>query len=332
MALLLKESDVRRLLTMEMAFSAVEESFQHLADGTAILHSRHRLHVPGGSYLHYMAAADVRGGYMGMKIYTSSRQGLRFLVPLFNAVSGELLALIEADYLGQMRTGAASGVATRLMARDDSTKVGLIGTGLQARTQLQAIAQVRKIEHIRVFGRDATRRAKFATEMAQQLNIPVDPVDSAEAAVRGADIIVTSTTASQPVLHGQWLRPGVHINAIGANFPQKRELDENAVLRANIIAVDSREQAKLEAGDLIQPFENDPSRWDSVKELSEIAAGRTPGRAHPDDITLFKSSGIAIEDVVTANRVYEKAIEMKIGQQVPLWKNEEEFDQRPPRP
>jgi alanine dehydrogenase len=331
MALLLKESDVRQLLTMEMALTAVEESFQHLADGTAILHSRHRLFVPGGSYLHYMAAADARGGYMGMKIYTSSREGLRFIVPLFNAVSGELLALIEADYLGQMRTGAASGLATRLMARENATKVGLIGTGLQARTQLQAIAQVRKIERARVFGRDPARRANFTTEMAQQLKIPVESVETAEAAVRDADIIVTSTTASQPVLHGQWLRPGVHINAIGANFPQKRELDENAVLRANIIAVDSREQAKIEAGDLIQPFENDPSRWDSVKELAEIAAGRSAGRAHPNDITLFKSSGIAIEDVVTASRVYEKAMEMKIGQRMPLWENEEELGQRPPR-
>jgi ornithine cyclodeaminase/alanine dehydrogenase-like protein (mu-crystallin family) len=168
--------------------------------------------------------------------------------------------------------------------------------------------------------------------MAEQLKIPVDSVETAEAAVRETDIIVTSTTASQPVLHGQWLRPGVHINAIGANFPQKRELDGSAVFRADIIAVDSREQAKIEAGDLIQAFEGDPARWDSVRELAEIAAGRTPGRAHPNDITLFKSNGIAIEDVVTASRVYEKAIEMKIGQQVPLWENEEQFGQRPPRP
>jgi len=332
MTLLLKESDVRQLLTMDMAISAVEESFQRLADGTAILHSRQRLFVPGGSYLHYMAAADTRRGYMGLKIYTSSREGLRFIVPLFNAISGELLALIEADYLGQMRTGAASGIATRLMAREDATKVGLIGTGLQARTQLLAIAQVRNIERVRVFGRDPARRANFSAGMAEQLKIPVDSVETAEAAVRETDIIVTSTTASQPVLRGQWLRPGVHINAIGANFPQKRELDGSAVLRADIIAVDSREQAKIEAGDLIQAFESNTSRWDNVRELAEIAAGRTPGRAHPNDITLFKSNGIAIEDVVTASRVYEKAIEMKIGQQVPLWKNEEQFGQRPPRP
>jgi alanine dehydrogenase len=332
MALLLKESDVRQLLTMELALAAVEESFNRLADGTAVLHSRQRLHVPGGSYLHYMAAADPRRGYMGMKIYSSSRDGLRFIIPLFNAVSGELLALIEADYLGQMRTGAASGVATRLMARADATKVGLIGTGLQARTQLLAIASVRKIKRIRVFGRDAARRAKFSNEMTEQLKIPVEAVDTGAAAVRDADILVTSTTASQPVVEGAWLRPGMHLNAIGANFPQKRELDSGAVLRTDIIAADSRGQSKLEAGDLIQAFEGDPSRWDSVRELSEIVAGRTPGRRRPDDITLFKSNGIAIEDVVTAGHVYEKAVEMKIGQHVPLWENEEQFGQRQPRP
>lgn len=331
MALLLTESDVRQLLTMEMALSAVEESFQRLGDGTALLHSRQRLFVPGGSYLHYMAAADVHRGYMGMKIYTSSRDGLRFIVPLFNAVSGELLALVEADYLGQMRTGAASGVATRVMARVDATKVGLIGTGLQARTQLTAIALVRRIERVRVFGRDARRREKFSSEMTEQMKIPVEAVETAEAAVRDADIIVTSTTASQPVLSGAWLRPGMHINAIGANFPQKRELDDTAVLRADIVAVDSREQAKMEAGDLIQAYSSDARRWDAVRELAEIVADRVSGRVRPDDITLFKSSGIAIEDVVTASRVYEKAIEMKIGNHIPLWEHEEQFDQRQPR-
>jgi alanine dehydrogenase len=332
MPLLLRESDVRELLTMDMALGAVEESFQRLADGTAILQSRQRLHVPGGSYLHYMAAADAKRGYMGMKIYTSSSTGLRFIVPLFNATSGELLALLEADYLGQMRTGAASGVATRLMARPDASKVGLIGTGLQARTQLQAIAQVRKIERVRVFGRDAARREKFARNAAELLKILVEPVESADAAVRDADIVVTSTTTSQPVLTGQKLHPGIHINAIGANFPRKRELDTEAVLRADIIAVDSVEQAKLEAGDLIQAFETNPACWEGVIELSEIAAGRKPGRARPDQITLFKSSGIAIEDVTTAARVYEKALEKGIGRQIPIWESEEPSTQRPPRP
>ncbi|MFZ0878202.1 MAG: ornithine cyclodeaminase family protein [Candidatus Acidiferrales bacterium] len=322
MTLLLSEANVRELLTMELALAAVEDSFLRLADGCGLQHSRQRLHPASGSYLHYMAAADSRGGYMGLKIYTSSPDGLRFLVPLFHAVSGELLALIEADYLGQMRTGAASGVATRLLARSDARTVGIVGTGLQAKTQLQAIALVRNIETIRVFGRDAQRRARFARGMAELLRIAVEPAESGEAAVKNADIVVTATTATQPVVEGRWLRPGMHINAIGANFPQKRELDSAAVLRANVIVADSREQSKREAGDLIQAFGEDAGRWAKVRELAEIAAGRAAGRTRTEDITLFKSNGIAIEDIVTAGRIYEKAVERGMGRQMPLWEKD----------
>src|SRR5579862_1515882 len=165
MALLLTEADVKGLLTMPMALTAVEESFRRLASGSAIVHPRQRLHIPGKSYLHYMAAADATGGYMGLKIYSSAREGLRFIVPLFNVTTGDLAAIIEADFLGQVRTGAASGVATRWMAREDAGVVGIIGTGLQARTQLEAIAAVRKLGDVRVCGRDANRREKFVAEM-----------------------------------------------------------------------------------------------------------------------------------------------------------------------
>jgi alanine dehydrogenase len=322
MALLLTEADVRKILTMEMALRAVDESFKDLGEGSALLHPRRRLHVPGGSYLHYMAAADSRNGYMGLKIYTSSRTGLRFLVPLFHAVTGDLLALVEADYLGQMRTGAASGVATRLLSRKDSLDVGLIGTGLQAHTQLQAVALVRRIGRVRVYGRNLEKREAFAKEAAAQVKIPVETAKSAEEAVRDADIIITATNSSDPVLEGSWLRPGVHINAIGANFPQKRELDSEAVSRASLIAVDSREQSKMEAGDLIQAFGENSDKWNSVVELGQIASGKAPGRVRPEDITLFKSNGIATEDVATAARVYERAREMKIGTEVPMWPDE----------
>jgi alanine dehydrogenase len=326
MTIYLSESDVREILTMEIALKAVEDAFLRLADGSAVMHSRQRLHPAANSYLHYMAAADSRDRYMGLKIYTSSPQGLRFLVPLYHAESGDLLALIEADYLGQMRTGAASGIATKLMARPDARIVGIIGTGLQAHTQLQAIAQVRKIERVYAFGRNAERRSRFAQEMTERLKIPVDAVDSAEAAVRTADIVVTSTNATKPVIEGRWLKPGMHINAIGANFPQKRELDSIAVFRAGIIAVDSREQSKLEAGDLIQAFAGDESKWSQVRELSEIAAGRTPGRNSDSEITLFKSNGIAIEDVLTAGRIYEIAVEEKRGVNLPFWSKKSAAD------
>lgn len=322
MAVLLSESDVRSLLTMPLAIEAVEDAFRRLGDRSAQFHSRQRLHLPGNSYLHYMAAADGTGGYMGMKIYTSSREGLRFLVPLFQAKTGELLALIEARYLGQMRTGAASGVATKLLARRDARTVGIIGTGLQAETQIEAVAAVRKIERVRAFGRDPERRQRFAREMSAKLGVPVEATASAEEAVHDADILITSTTASKPVVEGRWLRAGMHLNAIGANFPEKAELDADAVSRADVIFADSRDQSKLEAGDLIQAFEGDYSRWNEVKELSDLIAERVEGRTSPEQITLFKSNGIAIEDIVTAGRVYELALERGIGSNVELWKTE----------
>ncbi len=321
MALLLTEADVRAILTMPLALEAVEDSFRRLADGTAIVHPRQRLHIPGQSYLHYMAAADATSGYAGVKMYTSSREGLRFLVPLFSGKSGDLLALIEADYLGQMRTGAATGVATRWMAREDARVVAIIGTGSQARTQLEAIALVRGIESVRAFGRDADRREKFAKEMSERLGVPVRAASSAEEALRGAAIVVTSTTATQPVVAGRWLEPGMHINAIGANFPQRRELDAAVVERCDLVVVDSREQSKHEAGDLIQAFGEDTGRWAGARELSEIAGGKIAGRTSPSQITLFKSNGIASEDIVVAGRVYELAREKGIGQEIPLWKN-----------
>jgi alanine dehydrogenase len=318
-ALLLTESDVRAILTMSLAIEVVEESFRRLAEGAAILHPRQRLHLPGQSFLHYMAAGDNTSGYMGMKIYTTSREGARFLVPLIRAQSGEWLALIEADYLGQMRTGAATGVATRWMAREDAGTAAIIGTGLQARTQLEAIAAVRKLERIRAFGRDPERRELFAKEMAELLGIPVLPVSSAENAVNGADIIVTSTNSVQPVLDGRWLRPGMHINAIGSNYAHKAELDAEAVLRADVIAADSIEQGKIEAGDLILAFGKDVSRWQNVRELSEIVAGKFAARTTSSQITLFKSCGAATEDIAVAGRVYELARERGIGREIPMW-------------
>jgi alanine dehydrogenase len=320
---LLSESDVRSLLTMPVALEAVEAAFQRLATGMANVHPRRRLHLEGFSYLHYMAAADGEGGYEGLKIYTSSREGLRFMIPLFRAKTGELLAIIEGDYLGQMRTGAATGLATKLLAREDAHIVGIIGTGLQARTQLEAIAAVRRIERIRAFGRNLERRERFAREMAAKLAVPVEATASPEEVVRDAEILVTATTAVAPVVEGRWVRPGAHINAVGANFPQKRELDSETVNRAGAVFVDSREQAKMEAGDLIQCFEETPSRWDSVEELAALVAGRAPGRTSGDQITLFKSSGIAIEDIVTAGRVYELALQRKLGRQVSFWEADE---------
>jgi len=321
MTLLLSEADVREVLTMPLAFEVVEEAFRRQAAGQIILHTRRRLEAPEKAFLHYMAAADTVSGYMGMKIYTSVRGALRFLVPLYSGKNGELLALLEADYLGQMRTGAASGLATKYMSRSDTRTVGLVGTGLQARTQLEAVAAVRRIEAIRAFGRNPQRLAQFCREMSARLGVTLSPANSAEEAVRAADIVVTATTSSNPVVLGEWLAPGTHVNAIGANFPQKRELDSEAVRRAAVLAVDSIEQSKLEAGDLIHVLGEDPSRWAAVTELAAIVSGRVSGRTNARDITLFKSNGIAIWDVAVAARVYELAQQRQLGRRIPLWEH-----------
>jgi alanine dehydrogenase len=321
MPLLLTEANVKAILTMPLALEAVETSFERLAAGNATLQYRQRLHVPGKGVLNHMAGADLVTGYMGLKIYSIARDGARFLVTLFSADSGDLVALIEADYLGQLRTGAASGLATRLMAREDAHVAAIIGTGLQARTQLEAVVAVRKLDGVRAFGRDPGKRETFAREMSARLGVLVTPVSSAEQAVRGAQIVTTCTTSTVPVLEGRWIEPGTHINAVGVNQAQKRELDTEAVIRCDVIASDSREQSKIESGDLIGAFAGDASHWESVREFSDLVAGKIPGRTSPDQITLFKSNGVATEDIVVAGRIYELARERGIGRLVPMWED-----------
>ncbi len=321
MALLLTENDVKSVLTMPVAMELVETSFRRLADGSATCHPRRRLRMATKGVMNYMAATDLAGGYMGLKIYTVASGHARFVVPLFSAISGDLLALIEADYLGQMRTGAASGVATRTLAREDARTAGMIGTGLQARTQLLAVSHARKLELVLAFSRDRARREKFATEMTARIGVPVKAVDSAEEAAHGLDIVTTATNSAKPVVEGRWLTSGTHVNAIGINIADKREIDGEVVSRADVIAADSVEQTKIEAGDLIQAFGPDTSRWNSVLEISDIIAGKIPGRTNRDQITLFKSGGIAIEDVVVAGRVYEMAQELGLGKDVPIWQD-----------
>lgn len=319
MTLLLTEADVQQVLTMSVALEAVEAGLRAMAEGTAIVHGRRRFSLPGRGFLHYMGAADLAEGYTGLKVYTYAGGRLRFLVLLYSASSGELLAMLEAEHLSQVRTGAASGVATKFMARTDARTVALIGTGTQAPAQLEAVVAVRPIERIRVYSRTEARRQQFAERMSQKLQRPVQAVASAEEAVRGAEIVITATTAAQPVVQGAWLSPGVHINAIGSNFAHKRELDASAVLGCAVIATDSLEQARYEAGDLIQVFAGDAEGWARVVELSQIVAGLVPGRRRAEERTLFKSNGIAIEDVVVAARVVELAWQRGLGQPVPVF-------------
>jgi len=319
MTLHINEDEVRQLLTMSAAIAAVEDVSRKQAEATVIVHPRRRFELPNRGFFHYMAALDTADGYVGMKQYTYMKGKLQFLVTLYSATSGELLALIEADYMGQLRTGAASGVATKYLAKKLAKSAAIIGTGGQARTQLDAVHNVRMLDAVYVYGRDEKRRTKFCDEMTERLGVTCYAMQSAAEAVRTAEIICTATTSSQPVLHGQDLAPGVHINAIGANHAHKQELDENAVTRANVIFVDSLAQSNQEAGDLIIPFAKQPERWAEVHELAELVVGKVPGRTSDSQITLFKSNGIAAWDLAVAEKVYRLAKEKGLGREVPLF-------------
>jgi ornithine cyclodeaminase/alanine dehydrogenase-like protein (mu-crystallin family) len=307
MALFLTEKEVLELFPMELALECVEASFGAQHDGRAINRSRERILLPHLS-LHYMAAAIPGENIVGMKIYTVTRGAFRFVVLLLDGESGGLLALMEADHLGRIRTGAASGVATKFMARQDASRVGLVGTGRQARTQLEAVAKVRDLTAVKVFGRDLNRRRDFCHEMSRQIRLDIEPAESAEAAARFGDIVITATNSFQPVVLGEWLRPGTHLNVIGANMADRREVDDRTLGRSGTVAVDSLEQAKKEAGDLIHGLASRARGWDDVTELHEIVSGARLGRKSSEEITLFKSCGIALWDVAAAGAIYRQAL------------------------
>ena len=312
MTLFLSESDVRELLPMERALECVEASFVAQGNDRAINRSRERILLPQVS-LHYMAGALPESQHVGMKIYTVTRDDFRFYVLLFDTGSGRLLALMQSDHLGRIRTGAASGIATKYLARPDASCAAVIGTGRQARTQLQAIALVRKLMGVKVFGRDKDRLQSFCREMSEELGVPVEPASSAAEATRFGEIMITATSAQQPVVLGECLQTGVHVNAIGANMANRRELDDEVLRRATLIAVDSVEQSRKESGDLIQGLANVGKSWDSVIELHEVVAGKHPGRTSADQTTLFKSHGIALWDVAVAGYVYQQALQLGKG-------------------
>ncbi|MGH2376097.1 MAG: ornithine cyclodeaminase family protein [bacterium] len=320
MALWLREADVSALLSMDDVIAAVEDGFRLLGEGAAVNQPRSRTVTPS-AVLNVMHAAAPTLGVMGLKSYAVSPRGARFVAVLYRLEDGEAVVIAEADRLGQMRTGAASAVATKYMARAASGALGIIGAGWQARSQVQAIARVRPVALVKVFSRSEERREAFAGEMVAELGAEVVAVASAEEAVDGCDIVVTATSAREPVLRGDWLRPGMHVNAVGSNAATRAELDVSAVRRSDRIAVDSLEQARVECGDLIAAEQKGEPVWDRVVEFGAIAAAKSPGRQSAEEITLFESQGIALEDVVTMNVLYQKAAAAGIGQRLSLPKD-----------
>ena len=301
--LYITESQVRELLPMRECISLMQAAFERLSSGEAINQPRRRLILPSRSVLHYMAASD--GKFFGIKVYASHPQtGATFRFLLYRAADGELLATLEANALGQIRTGAASGLATKLLARPDSKIAAIIGTGFQALTQVESLLAVMPIGKIRVWSRSEERRAAFARECKERFGVEVQAARSAQEAIAGADILTTATNAKDPVFDASWVTEGVHVNAMGSNQAQRREIPSELVNRAPLIVVDSLEQSRMEAGDLL--LAQGEEHWKRAVEMKDVVGGRA-GRTSASQITLFKSVGLAVEDVIAAGYVYEQA-------------------------
>lgn len=318
MPTLLTEADVKSLLSIDDAVSVIEDTFDRLGHGSDVNRPRDRVRSPG-LRLQLMGASCPELGVSGTKVYTTSREGTRFLITLFDQESGRPVGLIEGDELGRLRTGAASGVATKYLARDDAARVGIIGTGHQAATQLEAVAAVRDLEAVNVYSRSADNRESFAETMTDRLDADVAPVEAAAAAVSEADILITITSATDPVFEDEHLAEGVHINAAGSNSIARQELPTRTVVGADRLVVDSKEQAKLEAGDFLTAMELGFVSWENVRELGDLVAGYAPGRDSADDVTIFESLGLAAQDVALGALALERAEAEGVGRSVPLF-------------
>jgi ornithine cyclodeaminase/alanine dehydrogenase-like protein (mu-crystallin family) len=314
MPIYITETDVRATFSMNDALRVLDAAARKIADGSAMNAPRQRVSA-GGTMLQVLPAA--LDGRVSHKSYTVGRRGVTFWVTLYGA-DGEMLAIIEANALGQIRTGAASGVATRYLARDDARSLGVIGTGFQAATQVEAIAAVRPLDRIVAWGRNAERLATFCTELSARLERPVLAAPSARDAIDGIDIVATMTSAATPVFAGAWLAAGAHVNAAGSNRATNAEIDADTVRRSAVVAVEDLAQAKIESGDLIAAEAAGAFRWTDAVRLADIVAGTVPGRREPGDITLFESLGVGIWDLAAASHVYDVCREQGRGQVLPF--------------
>jgi len=308
--LYLTEDDVRTLFEPADAVAILEESFLRTAAGEVLIQPRLRLPLEGGA-LALMAAVDRGLGVAGVKTYAAARGSSEFVVVLFDAGRAECVGVIEADELGRLRTGAASGVAAKYLARQGAARLGVIGCGFQAESQVACIrAAVPAISRVDAFCRSEENLASFCARPG------AEPADTARDAVADADVAVTVTTSKDPVLRGDWLRDGALVCAVGANHPSRRELDDAVLSRASFVCCDARDQARLEPGDLIEPVAHGVLDWLEVHELQEVVAGEVAGRASEDDVVVFKSNGLASWDVAIGVAALERARERGVGREV----------------
>ena len=325
MALLLNRSDVQQVLTMAKAIDVVEAAFAELAHNTAEMPPRTVMIDPAvGGWIAYMPAYLKSGGGLGVKAVTVYKDNpTKFGLPttigtilVQDNQTGEVVAAMDGGYLTAMRTGAVSGVATRHMARPDSKVGGVLGAGVQARQQAVAIAEASNVDTILTFSLDDdTSRREFADWIAQATGLDVQLATSTEALCRESDIVALATTAANPIVNANWWKPGAHINAIGSHAPGLRELDTASIQRARIIC-DQLDACMAEAGDLQIPVEDGDYAWSDIAgDLGDVVNGNTPGRTSDDEVTIFKSVGLAIQDISCAALVYREAVANDIGQE-----------------
>ncbi|MDQ7843194.1 MAG: ornithine cyclodeaminase family protein [Armatimonadota bacterium] len=331
MALLLREAEVAELLTMDAAIEVAARALVAFSRGDVLQPVRQALSIdPHGGYLGLMPAHIRAGGgpeaseALGAKAVTFYVRNAERRLPthmavvlLWDPATGTLRAIMDGRLITEVRTAAVSAAATKALSRPEAGVLALLGSGVQARSHFDALRRVRSVREVRVWSRTPAHREAFAREMSDR-GVSVRPCATAEEAVRGADLIVTATSSPQPVLEGRWLEPGVHINAVGAPRPDWRELDSTAVARARVF-VDSRAGALAESGDLLLPMQEGViTRTHILGEIGEVLAGTIPGRTSPEEITLFKSLGMAVEDVATAAYVYAQALARGLGREVAL--------------
>lgn len=305
MPLYLTEAEVERLLTPTDAIVAIEDCFARQGRGEIDNRPRTRQKVNGGVFA-VMSAVDHGRHLAGVKSYAWVPGGTPFVVCLFDIQIGELTAVIEADKLGQLRTGAASAVAAKHLAREGASSLGVLGCGWQAESQVLCIREAVAIERVVAYCRTEESLAKFCEKVGAEAG-------ESHRNAGEQDIVVTVTTSRDPVLRGEWLKPGALVCAVGANDPRARELDNGVLERASFVCCDSIEQAKLESGDLIEPIEQGLLDWLEVHELQEVVVGEMQGRQADDDIVLFKSNGLAAWDVAAGALALERAREQGVG-------------------
>jgi ornithine cyclodeaminase/alanine dehydrogenase-like protein (mu-crystallin family) len=324
--LIVNQEEVRQLLPMAECIEAMAEALKTLARGDVILPLRPVMRLPDpANALILMPAYVGSPAALGLKVITifPGNAGTEFdshpgVVMLFDTEHGQPLAIMDASEITAIRTAAVSGVATRLLAREDAGDLALLGSGVQARTHLEAMLAVRSVRRVRVWSRTPERVRAFVESASRRHGIPVEAAGSAREAVAGADLICTATAAAEPVLLGEWIAAGAHINAVGSSIATTRELDTAAVLRARLY-VDRRESTVNEAGDFLIPKNEGALGDDHIRgELGELLLGTAPGRTTADEVTLFKSLGLAIEDVAAARHIYAKAQQEGAGTWVEL--------------